>query len=971
MSGRLARLWLAVAAVSLCFDTAIAGGVGTTVIFVHTAAVEGTNDGSSWADAFVELPLAVATAKPGDVIWVAAGIYHPGRTRASTFQLADDIALYGGFAGTETPGVFSLTDRDFATNETILTGTTTDGASNVYHVVTANGTSRTAILDGFTITGGLANGISTGLQDVGGGLLIKEGSPTIRHCLFLANRASTKGGAVHLSFASPLFEACRFIQNATTVTQAAANFGGGIYSEGDVLPSGPATLVNCLFVGNRAGVGSGGSGGGLFATPGNRPLLINCTFSANHADTSGGGVWGAPRIIGSILWSNTDGGAAGSAAQVTGAATITHSCIEGGWSGTGNIEDDPRFIDLVGPDGEAGTRDDDLGLGAGSPAIDAGDSTALSMDIDRDLAGHPRFINDPTVSDTGVGDPLPVVDMGAFEFQATCLADSDCFDGRVCNGIEVCVAGLCQPGTAIDCNDGIDCTLDVCEEVSGACLHEPRDADCDNDRYCDGVETCDAATGCLPGLSINCDDGVACTVDSCDEALDSCIHQPDDTLCDNGLYCDGVEVCDEVRGCLVSDPVLCDDGIDCTTDRCDEDFRTCVFEADDALCSNGVFCDGVETCLVDTGCAVGPEPCATGVCDEMGMRCVECLSNEVCDDDIGCTIDECDVIAGVCVHTPVDERCDDLDACTVDSCDGSGCVFLTIEGCCAEDSTCGDGLFCNGVERCVESVCTPGTTPCAIGERCDVATAICLIPPECLIDFDCDDGNPCTDNACESGVCTSQPGSNACDDADECTENDTCLHGTCVGNPIPNCGQNTAPDDGSGEGPAPTADRDSDGVSNDRDQCPETPASEPVDADGCSCSQRDADGDGVNGCLDECPGTNSGASVDATGCPLDPTPEQPVPPEESDPPPPSEGGPDSDSDGVIDELDQCPTTRVGVVVGEDGCPVAAEGSGATDVAADAALPVRRSPCGACGAVGLIPWLFVTAGMVMFRRRRGS
>ena len=74
--------------------------------------------------------------------------------------------------------------------------------------------------------------------------------------------------------------------------------------------------------------------------------------------------------------------------------------------------------------------------------------------------------------------------------------------------------------------------------------------------------------------------------------------------------------------------------------------------------------------------------------------------------------------------------------------------------------------------------------------------------------------------------------------------------------------------DSDGKGDVCDADDDGDGVSDDVDQCPDTPNGEMVDANGCSNSQLDSDGDGVSDDIDECPGTLIGENVDIKGCPL-------------------------------------------------------------------------------------------------------
>jgi OOP family OmpA-OmpF porin len=101
-------------------------------------------------------------------------------------------------------------------------------------------------------------------------------------------------------------------------------------------------------------------------------------------------------------------------------------------------------------------------------------------------------------------------------------------------------------------------------------------------------------------------------------------------------------------------------------------------------------------------------------------------------------------------------------------------------------------------------------------------------------------------------------------------------------------------------------DTDGDGVNDDADNCPGTPAGTPVDSSGCPLPQDD-DGDGVTNDIDKCPGTAPGAKVDASGCEID-----------------------SDGDGVGDTRDQCPNTPAGAKVDDKGCELDSDGDGVVD-----------------------------------------
>ncbi len=196
-----------------------------------------------------------------------------------------------------------------------------------------------------------------------------------------------------------------------------------------------------------------------------------------------------------------------------------------------------------------------------------------------------------------------------------CENDSECDDGDFCNGAEVCNAGSCEAGTPPNCDDGVSCTVDSCNETTDSCDNTPNDGLCDNGLFCDGSETCDAISGCQSGTAPNCDDGVGCTVDSCNEGTDSCDNVPNDAACDDGAFCNGAEFCD---------PALdCQDGPDpCEAALCDEANDVCNECDEDLDCDDGAFCNGAETC-VGGACQAGSDPCPGQSCDEANDECID------------------------------------------------------------------------------------------------------------------------------------------------------------------------------------------------------------------------------------------------------------------------------------------------------------------------------------------------------------
>ena len=228
----------------------------------------GTGDCSSWANA-CSLQTALNAAQPGSEIWVSAGTYLPGPERTATFTLKDGVAVYGGFAGTET----LRSERSWNENITLLSGeigVLNNPSDNSLHVVSATNVTASAVLDGFTITGGNAN---LTLQDAnGGGLTLMNSSPTLANLTFSSNHALTYGGAVYIEKGLPQFSTCSFVDNSSDSS------GGAIYYKNAALK-----LNGGYALRNHAS-----SGGAIFESFANGNVEIsNFDFSENYAQSGG------------------------------------------------------------------------------------------------------------------------------------------------------------------------------------------------------------------------------------------------------------------------------------------------------------------------------------------------------------------------------------------------------------------------------------------------------------------------------------------------------------------------------------------------------------------------------------------------------------------------------------------------------------------------------------------------------------
>lgn len=249
------------------------------IIYVDQSANQ-ANDGTSWADAYVDLQDALISASLGDQIWVAVGTYRPGPPagpRTATFQLANELEIYGGFDATET----TLSERAGLFAATILSGdlNSDDGpnfannAENSFHVVTGSGTDATARLDGFTIRAGNADGLDP--DERGAGLYISSGSPVIVNCTFQENSGAVRGAGIYMSASDVRIASCEFIGNR------GGSFGGGIVSDTSMV-----TITDSVFTSNAAD-----HAGGIYSTMGGSIHLRDCAFDGNSSSDEAGALY--------------------------------------------------------------------------------------------------------------------------------------------------------------------------------------------------------------------------------------------------------------------------------------------------------------------------------------------------------------------------------------------------------------------------------------------------------------------------------------------------------------------------------------------------------------------------------------------------------------------------------------------------------------------------------------------------------
>ena len=320
----------------------------------------------------------IDAAEDGDTVIIEPGVYTGYRNRDLDFK-GKAITLRS--IDPEEPDVVAATIID-------CQGTESEPHRGFYF---HNNETADSVLAGFTITGGY--------ESYGGAIYCNNSSPAIKNCVLVDNSAGS-GGGIRTYNSSATVTGCIFIGNyadswgggmtnrnsrSTIIvtncifTDNQASWGGGIRNY-----SSSTTLINCTFIKNTA---RGWEGGGLSDRDGGYSTVINCTFIGNSSAFRGGGIYSdedsRSTISNCILWDNSVADGTDESAQVDNdgpTPVISYSCVQGwtgGLGGLGNIGDDPCFVD-------AGIGN--YHLIVDSACVDAGDNTAVTVDIDLDVA---------------------------------------------------------------------------------------------------------------------------------------------------------------------------------------------------------------------------------------------------------------------------------------------------------------------------------------------------------------------------------------------------------------------------------------------------------------------------------------------------------------------------------------------------------------------------------------------------------
>lgn len=401
------------------------GSTIASVRYVNHAA-SGNNDGSSWTDAYTDLKNALDMSVIGDTLLVAQGTYTPSTSdRTISFELKQDVKMYGGFDGTET----SISQRDWVANPTILSGdlngddnanlvlTEPTRLDNSYNVVRIIGDET--LIDGFTIQDGNADNTSNNDYNRGAAIFKLSsvaGDLEVKNCKIIKNVANHSAGLwlEYTSATTPnvTIDNCIFMDNNA---RYGASFSMSLYAG-----TGDFTVSNCLMANNETvdnsfGPGFSGSAGIIDSRAGStlNANMFNCTVVDNVESGTNSTVPVKSVVVvrrydgilnciaaNNVFYNNVGAAATFAAMNSTNCPTSTtlinnirtdFSTIFCGATATGEFYNAPLLDGNYKPT-------------SSSPVLDAGDNAYVFTS--KDYYGTNRILNS-------------TVDIGAYEFDIT------------------------------------------------------------------------------------------------------------------------------------------------------------------------------------------------------------------------------------------------------------------------------------------------------------------------------------------------------------------------------------------------------------------------------------------------------------------------------------------------------------------------------------------------------------------------
>ncbi len=333
------------------------------VIHVKTDGDDG-NDGSSWELAVRTIQRGIDLARNGDQVLVADG----------TYAGAGNININPGGKN------IHLKSAGGAQSCIVDIGNTQNTAFSL-----SSGETNACIIDGFTIRG---------CQEVNfnAAILLTNANPIIQNCIITENVSPTQGGGggcgpglmMDVGTDGTKVINCTFSKNVS------GNWYGGAIFCYETSP----TFINCTILGNSAYRGGAIEAYSNSGEPASNPILVNCTIEGNLPSNNALTTYSDStlRLYNCIVWNNS--------ISTSALATVEYCDVQGGWSGTGNLNIDPLFMDLSNPDFNLRN----YRLQPGSPCINTGSNGLVPAGITTDRDGNPRIIN-------------LIVDMGAYEKQ--------------------------------------------------------------------------------------------------------------------------------------------------------------------------------------------------------------------------------------------------------------------------------------------------------------------------------------------------------------------------------------------------------------------------------------------------------------------------------------------------------------------------------------------------------------------------